>query len=682
MAAARSKESAACWRLLRCNKNMDALRPSNPRWTDIEALRITAPARIGGGNCDVFFMTQAGEIHINFYSFGLRIRAGEALRDYGIIIDDPPALPVAAEELEGKTVLNCDAFTAHIYHEPFHFELYKDGKLVQRSPSDGHFVRQHRLPPLARAEKGWFFGLALASGEPLYGMGEKWGGLNKRGQLVRSHNHDALGVNAEISYKNTPFAWSPEGWGVLVHTPFSVTHGAGYAQWSNRSYNIFIENGPLDLFIFSGADGAEIIRHYTALTGRSSVPPEWSLGVILSRAYYRTADEILEAARQVREKGMPCEVITFDGRAWQDTRTRFAFEWDSSRYPDPKKIIDELKAMDFKICVWEYPLVSVENKLFAEMEQKGWLLKDKTGAAYRYEWDLSPFGKVLTPLPQSGIVDFTHPDAYAFWRDKHKDLFEIGVDMIKADFGEQVTDDMTAHNGACGAELHNVYSFLYNKCVHEAAEKFCESGAFLFSRAGWSGSQRFPSLWGGDPQADWEGLAASLRGGLSWGMSGGPYYATDIGGFYGDTRDETLYVRWLQAAIFSAHIRFHGIGPREPWTYGPEAEKAVNKALQIREELRPYLYDAVKEAGRTGMAVQRAMALAFPDQPELWPYENQFLCGPDIFVAPCLRPDGRVSFMLPRGKWESLSGDKTLEGGKRHEIILGLEEIAAFRLSA
>jgi alpha-D-xyloside xylohydrolase len=376
---------------------------------------------------------------------------------------------------------------------------------------------------------------------------------------------------------------------------------------------------------------------------------------------------------------MPCDTITFDGRAWQDTDTRFAFEWDPSRYPDPAGVIAQLKALDFRICVWEYPLVSVRNPLFAELAAKGWLLKDdRTGEAYRYQWDLEPFGKVLTPLPESGLLDFTHPDAYAYWRDRHRDLFEIGVDMIKPDFGEQVEPHMVASDGARGDALHNVYALLYNRCVHEAASLYAKDGGFLFSRCAWSGSQRYPSQWGGDPQADWGGLAASIRGGLSWGMTGAPFYATDVGGFYGDQRDPLLYVRWTQASVFSAHMRLHGIGAREPWSYGEEAERAAMAALELRYRLLPYLWRAVEQACATGLPVQRAMALACPDEPESWAFDHQFFCGDDLLVAPCLDPTGRVRVYLPRGEWRRFPGGEPVTGGQVREFRLALDEIAVF----
>lgn len=654
-----------------------AFNPAATALSDPGAARIlSGPTPVGAA---IAIETGLGRMLVSLHAFGARLRFGERANDYGLLVRPPADHAVTVEDLGERLSLTGAGHTLVFEKDTLAFTLDKGERRVQQSATDGHFVRRFRLPPFARDAGGWLVHLELASGEPVYGLGEKWGPLDKRGQLVRSYNVDALGVNTEHSYKNAPFAWSPSGWGVFVHTPSPVTHGVGFAPWSQRAYGLQVEDAALDLFLLSGETGSAMIEQYTELTGKAPVPPLWSLGVILSKAYYRTADEILAVAREVRKRAMPCDVITFDGRAWQDTDTRFAFEWDASRYPDPKAVLDDLKSMGFRICVWEYPLVSTRHPLFEEMAAKGWLLTDRrTGAPWRYEWETEPFGKVLTPLPTSGLVDFTHKDAYAWWRDQHQSLFDMGVDMIKADFGEQVMDDMQAHNGETGRSLHNVYSFLYNKCVYEAAEKFCPSGAFLFSRASWTGGQRFPSQWGGDPQADWQGLAASLRGGLSWGMTGAPYYATDVGGFYGDQRDPHLYVRWMQAAAFSAHMRLHGIGPREPWSYGPKAEEAAMAALRLRYRLIPYLRGAMEEASRLGMPVQRAMALALPDEPQAWGFEDQFFFGADILVAPCLNPDHRVTVYLPEGDWVRFPDGAPIEGGRTYRLTLGLTEVAAF----
>lgn len=649
---------------------------SVPDWNAIPPIRVTGPAARSASG-DVILPTDGGDLLITPLSTGVRIRIGSQGPDYGILKKEVQPVTCTVASDQTSTQIQFSDWSVDVSHSPFAFELKRGTRRVQRTPSDGHFVRQHRLPPLAKLSEGWLFCLELDDNEPVYGLGEKWSRLDKRGQFIRSYNHDALGVNGEISYKNAPFAWSTNGWGVFAHTPSPVSHGVGFAPWSQRAYGLLVEDPGLDVFLFEGQDGAQLLDIYTGLTGKAPVPPAWSLGVILSKAYYRDVPELMDTAKEVRRHEMPCDVITLDGRAWQDTDTRFAFEWDPKRFDDPQQVVSDLKAMHFKVCVWEYPLVSVNHPLFDEMAEKGWLLTHKvTGEPYRYQWDQSAFGEVLTPLPESGIVDFTHPDAYAFWRDKHKGLFDLGVDMIKADFGEQVEDDnMLAHSGDSGKRLHNVYSLLYNRCVYEAASKFCKTGPFLFSRSAWAGSQCLPSQWGGDPQADWGGLAGSIRGALAWGMTGAPFYATDVGGFYKDTRDAELFVRWVQAAVFSAHMRLHGIGQREPWSYGEDAQRAADNALTLRYQLLPYIAETIQQASASALPVMRAMPLAFPEDRAAWAFEQQFMFGNDMLVVPCLKPGGDVEFYLPAGEWIQFPGNKRWQGGRVHTHSLSLDEI-------
>ena len=398
------------------------------------------------------FSTDVGKLEVTVYAEGcFRVRLGDAeVNDYGIVCAKDERLALNVLESQDDVLCSSGEYALRLTRSPLTYSLEKNGKVVLPVTEDSHFVRKFRLPPVAATEEGWFAALGLPFGVAVYGGGENYAGLNRRGMLRDMWNEDALGVNSSVCYKNCPFVWSPEGYGVFVNTPAYVRIGVGYQQWANQSLCLDVKDAVLDLFFLFGDTPAEILRRYTHLTGRSAKAPVWSLGLWLSKAYYRVPAETLEAASKMREMDVPCDVITIDGRAWQDTDTRFAFEWDPTRYDDPKAFCDSLKAMNYKICVWEYPLVSIKNKLFGEMAEKGWLLRDKDGKAYEYAFDPGPFGQVLTQLPNSGLVDFTNPEAWEYWCGRHKELFDAGVDCIKADFGEQVLPDMYACNGDDG----------------------------------------------------------------------------------------------------------------------------------------------------------------------------------------------------------------------------------------
>ena len=608
--------------------------------------------------------------------FRLRIGA-HALPDYGLVVATATPLDIAADD--ARIVVRSGDATLTIEQAPLRIALEGRGTRLLESITDEHFRGSARYPAFGCDGERWIASFALASGEPVYGLGEKGSRLDRRGQLLHSHVEDALGVNTGRSYKNVPFCWSPEGWGVFVNTPGDVSHGVGYPEWSHRSYIALVDDEALDLFLIAADSPAQMLARYTALTGRAPHVPMWGLGLWVSKAYYRTAAEAAETAAALREHRIPCDVLTLDGRAAWEVRTRFDFRWDETRYPDPKAALASMRAFGLRICVWLYPYVSIHSLRHAELAERGFFLKRRhDGAPYVFDWDVdpatSPFGSVLTPLSPSSIVDFTNPEAYAFWLDEHAALFAAGVDVIKSDFGEHVPDDCVAHNGDSGRRIHNVYPLLYNRCEYEATQRYGGEPAMVWGRAGWSGAQRYPIQWGGDPQSDWEGMCASIRGALAWGLSGVPFYATDIGGFYGSKQpDAELYLRWLQWSVFSSHMRVHGVGAREPWAFGGEAEAIAKRWLCFRYRLLPYLKAMCDEASSRGLPVMRAMCLAFADDRLAWPFEEQFLCGDCLLIAPVKRAGGSVDIYLPRGgDWIDLDSGLRHAGGSllRQQVAL------------
>jgi alpha-D-xyloside xylohydrolase len=512
----------------------------------------------------------------------------------------------------------------------------------------------------------------------VYGLGEKFSAVNRRGQLIVSSNEDATGVNAEFSYKNVPFAWSPKGWGVLVHTPSRVVHGVGYPVWSHRSYVLQIDDENLDLFFIVADEPEEMLSRYTYLTGRCEIPPRWGYGIWLSRAFYQDADEVLRVAQKLRRSKVPADVIVLDGRAWHDVTNRFDFSWDLERYPDPQAFIEALGRENLRLCLWEYPYIATSNPLFSELAEKGFLLKDENGEPCLQTWHLWPFEEDLPHLPPSGVIDFTNPEAAAWYSDAHDELFNQGVAVMKSDYGEALPREAVAYNGDRGDRLHNVYALLYNRSVYEATRKHYGDQAMIWARAGWIGSQRYPIGWGGDPQSDWSGLAASIRGALSWGLSGGPFYSHDVGGYTAPEPDPELFIRWAQAGVLSSHMRFHGLGPREPWAFGAEVEEILREWLAFRYRLIPYLQACAFQAHQTGLPVMRAMPLAFPGHSLGRSFEEQYLFGPSLFVAPVVNPGGRLIYYLPPGGWYDLWSGERKEGPDLIEVQVPLDHIPVF----
>jgi alpha-D-xyloside xylohydrolase len=245
-----------------------------------------------------------------------------------------------------------------------------------------------------------------------------------------------------------------------------------------------------------------------------------------------------------------------------------------------------------------------------------------------------------------------------------------------------VPDDAVAHNGDGGHRLHNAYALLYNRCVFEATAKYqarADGPPFIWARSGWAGSQRCSIGFGGDPQSDWEGLAASLRGMLSDGMSGSPFHGAIVGGAYGAAPTAAeLYVRWLQAAVFGAQLSLHARGHAEPWTYGAATEAVARKWLAFRYRLIPYLSRQVATSLASGLPLARAMPLAFPQNSLLRGFENQFMCGDALLVAPVVQPGGVVNIALPPGGWYDLNSRQRYAGRQVLRYTAALDQFPVF----
>jgi alpha-D-xyloside xylohydrolase len=554
------------------------------------------------------------------------------------------------------------------------------------NPGDVDGLGRPFVPPLGfvrlnRRTASVIQSFRLDPGDRLYGLGERSTRLDKTHQTVVSWTQDALGSTSDRTHKSVPFVWSPRGWGFYVDSGARVVWELGTR--SSQSFTVRAEDETLDAYVIHGRRPAEMIERYTRLTGRPPVPPKWSFGLWLSSGgTYRTRAEVERLAAGAIRRRLPFDVVHVDPW-WMRWRHYCDFRWDRRAFPDPEGFIRWLHERGLKLSLWEHPYISVEAELFAHGKKRGYFLKRRDGELLIIDYGLS-----LAPRPdgvvrqaggadswnaRAAVVDLTNPEARAWFKDLHRPLLRMGVDVFKTDFGEDIPAEAVFHDGGTGAAWHNLYPLLYNQAVAEVTAEERGSG-LVWGRAGMAGSQRFPVCWSGDPAADWDSLAATVRCGLSAGMSGLAFWSSDIGGYRGKPSPE-LYVRWAQFGLLCSHSRMHGDGPREPWAFGPEAEAIVTRFVRLRYRLFPYLYSLAHESARTGLPVLRALPLEFPCDPNTHGKDFEFMLGPWLLVAPVVDPTGRRDVYFPRsepGESQGLSRrDRGVEwvdfwSGRRH----------------
>lgn len=524
---------------------------------------------------------------------------------------------------------------------------------------------------------GWRGSFRLAQDECIYGLGEHFTAMDRRGQHLESWNLDAYGTGSDRAYKSIPFFWSSRGYGVLFNTYCRVVHDVGNPAISSGSYVYSVDAAALDIVVFLGSP-REVLAAYAELIGPGVLPPYWVFGIWLSRCYYQSQTEAQEVAARMRTEHLPVDVLTMDGRAWLDVQTRCDFQWDRSKVPDPGGLLHFLHDRNYRVCVWEYPYLSINSPAYEEAARQGFFMRDREGHPHIFQWAPEGFNQFLTLLPPSSIVDFTNPDAVEWYRALHIPLLQSGVDVFKTDFGEQMPEDCFSLDGRAGRELHNELAILYNKTVYEVTRDYGQSGPVVFGRSGWAGSQKYPVQWGGDAHATWEGMAFSLRGGLGYCSSGVPLWTSDIGGFYGPKPDPELYIRWLEFGTFCPLMRLHGTTPREPWDFGDEAMAIYRRYAALRYELLPYLYAAAEEAMRTGIPVMRPLAVDYAADPIARRIEDEYFLGESLIVAPMLTPGTRRTVYLPEGDWIDFWSGSPVEGRRAFEVNCPIDHIPVF----
>lgn len=506
--------------------------------------------------------------------------------------------------------------------------------------------------------------LSLEGDISLYGGGEVTGPLLRNGQSIKLWNTDTGAYSVEGGkrlYQTHPWVMGVRKDGSAFGIIFDSTWKAELITNSDKiTYNS--EGALFRVYIIDRKSPQEVMKGLSELTGTIKMPARWTLGYHQCRFSYDSEKRVMEIADTFREKQIPCDVIWMDIDYMQGYRV---FTFDSIRFPNPKRLNDNLHKKGFCAVYMIDPGVKVDKEygIYKSGTQNDVWVMQKNGEEYH--------GKVW---PGDCVFpDFTAPKTRNWWSGLYKDFLSTGIDGVWNDMNEPAVNDNdfpedkrlgtmpydTPHKGGGdlpqGSHLlyHNAYGRLMVEASYEGILKANpDKRPFLLTRSNLLGGQRFAATWTGDNLASWDHLKLSVPMSLTLGLSGQPFNGPDIGGFLNDTSGD-LWANWVSFGAFMPFARGHacaGTNNKEPWAYGEAIEKTSRIALQRRYRLLPYLYTLFHESSKTGMPVMAPVFFADEKDASLRAEQEAFLLGENLLVIPAFAKDPK----LPSGIWEEM----------------------------
>ena len=579
--------------------------------------------------------------------------------------EDWGSVETSMERPDGEITLSTSGATVHVALDPLRIS-FTDASSRTFAADDElgmGFVRRPGADvftqPLGSAPRLY---KRREEGERYFGCGERTSGLEKTGSYQIFWNVDPpLGHTASFNnlYASIPFTLSlanGRSYGLLFDNPGRVEFDLALEDEGRAYYGA--EGGNLVYYVFCGPTPAEVLSGYTELTGRTPMPPLWSLGNQQCRYSYMDEAEVREVARNFREREIPCDVIYLDIHYMDGYRV---FTWNDERFPDPEGLISDLGEQGFRVVTIVDPGVKVDENydVYAEGRERDLFCKKRDGEEYHNAvWP----GVCAFP-------DFTNPETREWWGDNHRALLDRGVAGIWCDMNEpshfiprnSTMPGHVVHPGGPGgeprlhAQVHNAYGSLMARAAREGLLKLRPGERpFVITRAGYAGLQRHALQWTGDNSSWWEHLWMSMPQLQNLGLSGVAWTGVDVGGFWGDSNGELL-ARWTEFGAFQPFCRNHtAIGTRrqEPWAFGEPYESVCREMLKLRQRLVPYLYTVFEECHRRGSPILRPLLFEYPEDETTYTADDEFLVGEALLVAPITRPGTEHRHVyLPRGCW-------------------------------
>ncbi len=523
----------------------------------------------------------------------------------------------------------------------------------------------------------------MQEGERFVGLGEKVGDLDRKGSGYSNWNTDAYGYDLyrDPLYTTIPFYIGIHhnvNYGIFMDNTFQSDFNFGASN--NRFSSFGARGGEMNYYFIYHKTVADIIKSYTSLTGRMKMPPLWSLGYQQCRYTYYPDTEVLRIAQTLREKKIPADGITLDIHYMDKYQL---FTWDAARFPNPKLMTDKLKSMGFKTTVIVDPGIKVVPG--APAFDRG----VAADAFIKY-----PDGKFYTGQVWPGwchFTDYTSAIGRKYWRNESKFFVDNGVSGVWNDMNEIATWGQKMPSNvlfdfegrkASHLEAHNVYGLQMAKTSYEGFRAHSTERPFVLTRAGYAGLQRYSALWTGDNRAEDNHMMLGVRLINSLGLSGVSFTGMDIGGFTGNG-SPALFNRWTQLGAFMPYFRNHtavNTKSAEPWTFGEEITDVARNYINLRYTLMPYIYSSFYESTQSGLPVNRSLVFenAFDNNIYNNSFQNQFLFGQSIMVAPVESGKDFMKVYFPKGNWYNLYNDEMYEGAKEKMIELTTAKLPAY----
>ncbi|MDY2581713.1 MAG: glycoside hydrolase family 31 protein [Clostridium perfringens] len=520
-----------------------------------------------------------------------------------------------------------------------------------------------------------------------YGLGEKGGDLNKKGCYTENFNTDDPETDDDsiTYYKTIPFyvALKEEAtYGIFFDNSFRSYFDMGKEMGDRIFFGAI--GGQIQYYFIPGENIKEVVKNYTALTGRMEMPPLWSLGYQQCRFSYFSQEEVRELVKTFEEKDIPLDVVYLDIDYMDGFRV---MTFKTPNFDDAAGLIGDLKEKGIRTITIIDPGVKVDEEY--DVFKRG-----KEGNHFTKKLDGEMFIGAVWP-GNSAFPDFSNKDCREWWKSELKKFIsEHGMDGIWNDMNEPCVfnnDHKTMletclHNSDNGViehkEFHNRYGFEMSRCSKEAQEELHPNErGFSMTRATYAGGQRYSSVWTGDNMSLWSQMRMSISMNANLGISGFSFVGNDVSGFGLDSSEE-LFIRWMEMGPFIPIFRNHSnmyTRRQEPWAFGPRAEKIAKKSIELRYELLPYIYDLYYISHKEGLPIFRPMIMEYEKDMNLLNMREQFMLGENMLVAPVLYEGERSKTVyLPRGIWFNYFTMEKLQGGKWYKLPCELDEILVF----